>query len=203
MADEPEEEIDGKRVPKKKYYPFGTPSHTHHAYSVFAHLKAESKSFAIQLATATDIEPEVVVEKRRRIVKKPKKVKGGEQPEDEKEEEVAADEIPDLEGEAPCVLLPCQLVLKQIVEVQAKNKMEKYELEDHYEQLMEELTSAEQDIASSEVRLKSLTEVGNQLESTLEKLSVKVESIEKTKDSLNNERSDANNKVRARLIDMQ
>jgi hypothetical protein len=37
-----------KKVPKKKHYPFGTPSHLHHPYSEFSHLKDTDKSFGNQ-----------------------------------------------------------------------------------------------------------------------------------------------------------
>ena len=34
-----------KRIPKKKHYPFGTPSHAHPAFSEFVHLKVTDKEF--------------------------------------------------------------------------------------------------------------------------------------------------------------
>lgn len=37
-----------KRIPKKKHYPFGTPSHAHPAFSEFVHLKNTDKEFGIQ-----------------------------------------------------------------------------------------------------------------------------------------------------------
>lgn len=43
-----------KKSPKKVEYAFGTPSHYHHAYSEFSHIKDNSKNFAIDLAIGND-----------------------------------------------------------------------------------------------------------------------------------------------------
>lgn len=51
MSSETEGEDDNgqnsslKRIPKKKHYPFGTPSHAHPAFSEFVHLKNTDKEF--------------------------------------------------------------------------------------------------------------------------------------------------------------
>lgn len=58
-SDAEDDEESTKRSPKKKYFPFGTPSHMHHAFSHFAHLSNDDQPFANYLAQATDIEPEV------------------------------------------------------------------------------------------------------------------------------------------------
>eukprot|EP01031_Cornospumella_fuschlensis_P051617 gene51617-63108_t len=79
MDEEEEEQSSTKKVAKKKHYPFGTPSHLHHPYSQYAHISVTDRSFALDLATATDIKPEVVEEKPKKkrnlpIKKKPKDV---------------------------------------------------------------------------------------------------------------------------------
>ena len=49
----------GKRTPKKVWFPFGTSSHTKHAFSDFCHLSGDARIFAEDLATATGVTPEI------------------------------------------------------------------------------------------------------------------------------------------------
>ena len=67
-----------KKRPEKKFYPFGTPAHLHHAFSDFAHLKSNDVDFAMDLATATGIEASIIsdnVVKPKQYVKRPPKKK--------------------------------------------------------------------------------------------------------------------------------
>jgi len=73
MSDEEPDSPSSKRVPRKKHYPFGTPSHSHHPYSAFKHLNVDNVSFAVDLATATGIEPEIVVTEVKKKFRKPPK----------------------------------------------------------------------------------------------------------------------------------
>lgn len=185
-----------KKVPKKKYYPFGTPSHLHHPYSDFAHLKDRFvKDFAVTLATATDIQAEVIIEKPKKIKRPPKQSTlngstSGAAVEDH------TDEIPDTEGIEPCTKLPCQQLLRALLDLQYKNEMERYEIEDEYERLLHELTTSMEEIGSAEQKLVQLNEIGNQLEQKHAQLKETVTELEKTKEAQINERSDINNKVK-------
>lgn len=181
-----------KRIPKKKHYPFGTPSHKHHPYSSFAHLKVDNVNFAVDLATATNIEPEIVEEVvvKKKVSRKPppKSVvsNGNEDP---------SQEIPDVEGSEPCTRIGCMQVVKAMQDIQYKNYVEQLEIEDESERLLEELHSMEVEVLAAENRLVKMNEIGNQLESQYHVLMMKVDKLEKKKETLNGDRSDTNNKV--------
>lgn len=184
----------GKKVGKKKHYPFGTPSHMRHPYSFFAHIKSDNKAFAIDLATATNIEAEVIEVKPKRF-RRPKTT--GKDGDDETGDTVDPMDIipPTTEGLEPCTKIPCQQVIRGILDVQLKNQIEREEIEDEYQRLLQELETAEADIVSAEGRLVSLSDVGNQLEQRHKQLMLNVQTLEATRDHLQNERSDINNKV--------
>eukprot|EP01035_Chromulina_nebulosa_P030732 gene30732-40867_t len=178
-----------KRIPKKKHYPFGTPSHAHPAFSEFVHLKNTDKEFVKQLsASTTKIEPEIIEVQPKRYRKPPPPPKAALADEED-------DEIPDTEGSAPCTRPGCVAVVRAIIELQAKNYNEKLEIEDEYHRLLDELVQAENQVASAESKLEKLNEIGNQLEVKLGQLMQNVETLEKKKENLQNERSDINNKI--------
>lgn len=214
MADEAESSSPGKKVAKKKHYPFGTPSHLNHAFSEFAHLPVETRSFAQVLATATDVKAEVVDDepkKPRRSLPTPKKKKGkkkkkktaedgeesveGEEDEEDEDDDEDSDSITNGSGLQPCTKIGCQMVIRAIADIQLKNQVEKMDIEDEFDHLSGELQMSEQDIVSSEAKLDKLTDIGNQLEIKLTQIMTRVESLEKTKESLHTERTDINTKV--------
>jgi len=149
--------------------------------------------FFIQLvkllsASTTKIEPEIIEVQPKRYRKPPPPPKAAVADEED-------DEIPDTEGSAPCTRPGCVAVVRAIIELQAKNYLEKLEIEDEYHRLLEELVHAENQVASAENKLEKLNEIGNQLEVKLGQLMQNVETLEKKKETLQNERSDINNKV--------
>ncbi len=202
MGDETDSQ---KKAAKKKHYPFGTPSHLHPPFSEFAHLPAATRSFAIALATATDVKPEVIEEappspsqQRRRLPspqKKKKKSKGEDDEEDEEDDEEEDDILSSASGLQPCTKIPCQMVIRSIADLQYKNQIERLDIEDEFDRLTVELRQTEQEIAQSESRLDKLTDIGNQLEIKLNQIMSKVESLEKNKENLQTERTDINTKV--------
>ncbi len=207
MGDETDSQ---KKVAKKKHYPFGTPSHLHPPFSEFAHLPAATRNFAIALATATDVKPEVIEEppspsqQRRRLPspqkKKKKKSKNKDGAEDDEEDEEDDEEEEDdilssASGLQPCTKIPCQMVIRSIADLQYKNQIERLDIEDEFDRLTVELRQTEQEIAQSESRLDKLTDIGNQLEIKLNQIMSKVESLEKNKENLQTERTDINTKV--------
>ena len=196
-----EEEVSpsSKRVAKKKYFPFGTPSHLNHAFSQFSHLNTETKGFAIGLATATDVEAEVIeVKPQRRVVKRPPKPSMSSALGSKSADELdpVNDGIPDAEGMEPCKQLPCQQVVKAIIDLQYQNEVERDEIEEEYQRLLLELEVAQKRIVTEEEKLVQLNEIGNQLEQRHNKLIGNVETLEATREALHTERSDINNKVR-------
>lgn len=212
MSADEYEDSDGesfsKKKGKKKQYPFGTPSHLHHPYSQFAHLtNPTTKFFAEDLAKATGVELQTLEEEakpvRKRIVAKPKEVKPKDCNGEDDDTVSVLDEIPDNEGEEPCTKIPCQVVLRQLVELQLKNQIEKLEIEDKYEGLLEDLKIAEQEIVAAESKLDKANEIGNLLEVKASNLQVKVETLEKSRDSLTTERSEITQKVMIMEIERQ
>lgn len=68
-------------------------------------------------------------------------------------------------------------------------------IEDEYEHLQTVLTDVENEQKNVELKLVLASEVTNQLEIQFEQLLKKVESLEKSKEHMQLERSDTNNKV--------
>jgi hypothetical protein len=215
MADDDDDDDEtgkspNKRVAKKKHYPFGTPAHTHHPFSEFSHLPVATRGFALDLATATDIKPEVIEEEplkqtRRRPITSPKKGGAkssghsnhghGAHGEDESvgsEGSMSKTEASDLQ---PCTKIPCQMVIRAIGDMEYKNELEKYDLEDEMERLATDLKYFEQEVHTSEQKLDKMNDFGNQLEIKLNQIMNRVEHLEKTKESLQQERTDINSKV--------
>lgn len=200
-GDEEEEEGSpgGRKVAKKKYYPFGTPSHLHHAYSEFAHVTVANRDFAIQLATASDIKPEVVEEKpkkRRPAVVRKKAADdnanngngqaagGGEDSKDTEE---------DLQ---PCTKMACILVVRALADMDYRNEVERLDLEDEFEAHVKDLHATEVEVQASDDKLEKLNDMGNQLEMLTTQLLAKVTTLEETREALNAERTEINTKVR-------
>jgi hypothetical protein len=228
MTDEEESSVSPRRVGKKKHYPFGTPSHLHHPYSEFAHLASSTKNFALALATASDILPEIIedesVKQRRRVlpVKKKKGKKknkksdgdsvggnkvvdkdndGDNDEEDDDEIDEDDDDILELSsGMQPCTKIPCQQVLRAIADIQYRNEVERLDIDDEIERVSGDLQATQGEVAQSEVRLDKLTDIGNQLEISLNQVLLNVETLEKTKENLQNERTDINTKVRMNMV---
>lgn len=204
---ESDDDVSMKSSAKKKYYPFGTPSHLHHAFSEFAHLTNDDQPFANYLATATDIEPEVrdgleeekklqrQANKSRQARTKPPPKKAAADEEDDEEDDDDGGDIPDMEGEAPCTRPPCLKVLSIIADLQFNNETERYMIEDEYEHLQSVLTSVEQQVKEADGKLQDVSEVTNQLELQYEQLLKTVESLEKSKEHMQLDRSDTNNKI--------
>lgn len=188
-----------RKVAKKKHYPFGTPSHLRHPFSEFSHLQNNTRDFALDLATATDVHAEVIVEepKKRRPLPSPQKLKAKKAAESDDLDQESLGSQTEASDMQPCTKLPCQLVIRAIGDLEYKNEVERLDLEDEYEKWVNELKFAEQDVKQSEVKVDKLNDIGNQLEIKLTQIMTKVEQLEKSKENLNNERSDINSKVLA------
>ena len=192
--DESYDDENSPKKGKKKYYPFGTPTHNCVPYSKFAHLNnAQTQEFAATLSSTTinnDI-PEQQPERHRRVQKKiPAKGANSASAADN-----PAAEIPDAEGLEPCTKIACQQVLRSLADIQVKNEVERDEIEDEYERLLQDLALAEQEIAAAEAKMQGLNEVGSQLEMRFNQLTEKVDTLQNTKDSQDIERNDINGKV--------
>jgi hypothetical protein len=198
-----------RKVGKKKHYPFGTPSPAVRPFSEFAHLAVDTRSFAIDLAGTTDIQAEVVEDEPKRKSRnaashKPhskhhKHGEGGDHHEDDDEPGSQSKGDHSSEALQPCTKIPCQLVVRAIADVEYKNEVERYDLEDEYERFMEELKVFEQEVTQSEQRLEKTNEIGNQLEVKLNQIATKVVYLEKSKEHLSVERAEINSKVRPLL----
>lgn len=195
LEDSNDDESTVKKKGKKKYYPFGTPTHNSNAYSKFAHINnPQTQEFANLLAspTRTFEVHEAVPEKRakRRPTTSPKKASTKDAP--------AGDDpatIPDTEGLQPCTKIPCQQVLRAIADIQYKNEVERDEIEDEYERLLQELATTEAEIAAAEAKFVLLNDIGGQLEMRANQLNEKANALQSTKEAQDSERNDINGKV--------
>jgi hypothetical protein len=195
------------KVGKKFYQPFGTPSHTKHAYSEFSHISFDSKGFASQLASTKDFElpkndneeDEEESEFRRRrnassqaarkkpTIKKKSKENGDESVPDE-------DEFKE-EDLQPCTKPGCQQVIRAIADIEYTNEIERLELEEKCERLLSELQASQQDILSAEAKLNKLNDIGDHLEMQVTSIMAKVEELDKKNVGLVEERGEINSKV--------
>lgn len=183
---------------KKKYYPFGTPTHNSLPYSKFAHINnPQTQHFAAQLSSSESAlqvrEPEP--QKPKRVAKKTTGKSANNSTSAENPAPSAA--IPDAEGLEPCTKIACQVVIRAISDLQTRNEIERDEIEDEYERLLQDLAAAEQEIAAAESKLVGLNEIGSQLELRSNQLQEKVDSLQNTKDAQDTERNDINGKVRS------
>lgn len=179
---------------KKKYYPFGTPTHTSVPYSKFAHLNdPQTQDFAAHLASsekAFEVVEPVVVRPKRTTKKTPSKSTTT-----PAEAENAAAAIPDTEGVEPCTKIACQMVLRAMADIQFRNEVERDEIEDEYERLLQELAATEQEIATADAKFVALNDIGSQLEMRANQLHEKVDALQTLKDAQDSERNDINSKV--------
>jgi outer membrane murein-binding lipoprotein Lpp len=198
-----------KKVGKKKHYPFGTASHANPPFSEYAHLPVDTRSFALGLSTSGSIKPEVIEDeepKKKRHgainLSKTKHKKSGDTDHDEDDDD---ESLGKTEGSSlgPCTKIPCQMVIRAITDIQFKNEVEKLDLEDEYEKLVTDLHSYEHDLQQSEQRLDKMSDFSNQLEVKLNQIMSKVEQYEKTKEHLQQERTEINSKLMLIEIERQ
>ena len=200
----------GRHSPgKKKYLPFGTLNPTHHPYSEYAHIKEPSIQVYVQtLATAAIVPPveqqPVVEVKPKRIPKRLQNTPGraaSKDPSTGASSSSAATEadklggVPNLEGVGPCKKAACQSILKQLVDQQYENEIEREDIEVEYERLVIELSNTEQGISIAEKKVNGLNEMQRLLELRHDQMLVKVEDLEKLRETQKTENTDLNNKV--------
>lgn len=195
----------GRNSPgKKKYLPFGTLNPTHHPYSEYAHIKEPSIQVYVQtLATAAIVPPveqqqPVVEVKPKRIPKRLQKPSGRASKDSSGSAANEPDKlggIPNLEGVGPCKKAACQSVLKQLVDQQYENEIEREDIEVEFERLLIELNNTEQGISIAEKKVNGLNEMQRLLEQRHDQMLVKVEDLEKLRETQKTENTDLNNKV--------
>lgn len=197
-----------RKSPKKVYQPFGTASHSSHAFSEFSHLDPGSRSFATEIASTKEhiiinqpVEEEETQPKKRRPPSRNKAKKSQHKISKENGEDSAEEEKNDDEEELEqCTKAPCLQVVRAIAELEMKNESERLDLEDEAEQLTQDLQHSCQEVLQSEARLSKLNELGDQLEMALSKILTQVEELEKKNQGLVDERTEINSKVKLHLI---
>lgn len=200
LEDSNDDEMSAKKG-KKKYYPFGTPTHNSVPYSKFAHLNnAQTQDFANLLSSPTKTfevhEPAPERRAPRRTTTAPKKISNSKSATGATSlDDTAAASIPDAEGLEPCTKIPCQQVLRAIADIQYKNEVERDEIEDEYERLLQDLAANEQEIAAAEAKFVLLNDIGGQLEMRANQLNEKASALQSTKEAQDSERNDINGKV--------
>lgn len=190
----------GSKVAKKVWYPFGSPSHKRHAFSDFSHLTGQTQQFAIDLATATGIEPDI---RESTEIKKEPEYKPPPPSAASKKKKIKVQINPDLlqdplfqnDGGEACSKKACQEVIKNILESQSRNKIEREEIIEEFDRLNADLQQNEQVNEALESRLNELQRDGSQLEYTLAHLNSVLNKLEKIKSELLGEKDSFNGRV--------
>jgi len=197
LEDSNDEDTGVKKKGKKKYYPFGTPTHGSNSYSKFAHIhNPQTQEFASLLASPTrsfEVHEPVPEKRAKRRPAPTSKKTGGKGDASKEADDPAA--IPDTEGLEPCTKIPCQQILRAIADIKYKNEVERDEIEDDYERLLLELAATEQEIAAAEAKFVTLNDISGQLETRANQLNEKANALQSTKETQDSERNDINGKV--------
>jgi hypothetical protein len=172
----------------KKSYPFGTPNHGKSAFSELAHLDAVNRSFATKLGHSAP-EPVYI----RPPVEKPKTIKPL--------PDAVLNIIPETKkGQAPCGRSDCKEVVNQIIDVVAKNQIERNDIIEECEKLIALHQQYEEDSYIIENDNKRLLTESNVLEMKLSKIQAKLGVKEQIKSSLESDKDELNSKVIMRYI---
>jgi hypothetical protein len=201
------EEIDDSAVlaatspsSKKKYYPFGTPDHGKVAFSNVAHLSPQNIQFVVNLANKfqdNEKKSESLASQDKTSSRSSKKLlpSAGLIPEAELS---AIEGMPETEkGVAPCSRSDCKEVILSIIEIQNKNQLERDEIVQECEKMIQLHQQLEEEAALTEADNKRMITEGNILEIRMKSLESRLMKSQSAKDILDHERDELNSKVRA------
>lgn len=179
-----------KKVPKKKHYPFGTPSHKHQPYSLFNHLRKEDVLLFHELSMSAEIQAEIRTgEEEKERLKKVHSVKKVD------DDFLKYAQPTKEEGSDQCKRIDCRNVLRKIMESMSTLQQERDAIHDDLEHLDNEAQMADQENSQLEDRLRMTTRENDQLEATLEHLSTQIAKLESKKLDLQQEREEFGNKM--------
>jgi hypothetical protein len=163
-----------KKYGKKVWYPFGSPAYTHHPYSEFCHLTADTRKFALSLATSSDIHAEIIDEEALELERKKnaeikKKLM-------EKFSSLSSLYSKSLnqshgnDGSTVCKEKKCQEMIKAVVSARTTFKIENASIQADYEELSKEVMKNEETLAVLQAKKMEVLSKGDELESILQQL---------------------------------
>lgn len=182
-----------KRIPQKKHFPFGTPTNKFHPFSEFQHLKPEDVLLYKALsANEGEFKAEIFTGDEITSKTSPKKKKVA----PIKIDTDILKDIPNVPaGVEPCKRIDCKNVIKNILESQSRNSIERDELMLDIENHLAEYQSSERENAAMENKLDHANRLTSQLEATLQHLNAQIDRLEGKKIELQQEKEELGNKV--------
>lgn len=183
---------------KKKSYPFGTPDHGKIPFSNIAHLTPNNLQFAIQLASSNGphedqkLNSNQISEKKTINHKKLPVISVSNDTELLNSIEGLSESD---KGLVPCTRQDCKEVIISIIEIQAKNQIERDEIVQECEKMIQLHQQLEEECAVIEADNKRMILEGNILELRMKTLSSKLAKCDATKAALDHERDELNSKV--------
>ena len=198
MEGEDQESVDnsqsspnGKRIPQKKHYPFGTPSHKV-PFSQYNHLKSTDILLFHELSQSENIKAEIRSGNEER--EKEMKIKRGPVKVDDDFLKYAQPTKPE-DGTELCKRIDCRNLLRKILDSMSTLQVERDNIHIEIELLGNEFAVSEQENMQCEEKLKMITRENDQLEATLEHLNGQLNKLENKKIELQQERDEFGNKV--------
>jgi hypothetical protein len=179
---------------KKKYYPFGTPDHGKVAFSNVAHLSPQNIQFVVNL-TSNNNKNDSLTSLDRSFSRQSKKLTSSASliPEAELS---AIEGMPETEkGLAPCNRVDCKEVILSIIDNQNKNQIERDEIVQECEKMIQLHQQLEEEAALTEADNKRMITEGNILEIRMKSLHSRLMKSENAKSTLDHERDELNSKV--------
>lgn len=181
-----------KKIPQKKHYPFGTPSHKTTPFSQYNHLNVSDYLLFHELSSSgPPIEAEI-----RTGAEEKKKTRGK-----TSEKKINDDFLKYAEtekksdGVEPCKRIDCRMVQRKIIESLNTLQMERDDIGVEIDQLAEEAVAAERENAVFEEKFKIISRENDQLEATLQHLNAKLKKLEGKKFELQQEREEFGNRM--------
>jgi hypothetical protein len=185
----------------KKYYPFGTPNHGKVAFSDVAHLSPQNIQFVVHLTNEDNKDKQqssqdklfssrslTSMKKMPSLVSEVADLSGIEgMPESEK-------------GIAPCTRADCKEVILSIIDIQNKNQLERDDIVQECEKMIQLHQQLEEETALIESDNKRMITEGSILELRMKTLHNRLVKSQTTKDNLDHDRDELNSKVRVPLL---
>jgi len=201
-----QEEFDDRPSSPKKTYAFGTPDHGKVAFSHLAHLTPQNREFAIQLAASTnktDAKAAAtgrVNERQSRVTSKHKSLAAPVPDPDA----LALEGMPETEkGVAPCIRTDCKEVVASIMEVQARNQIERDEIVQKCESMILLHQQLEEECVMMDSENKRMVQEGNILEMRVKNLDKKLKASETKKSALDQEKDELSSKLMMMELEKQ
>jgi hypothetical protein len=179
-----------KKPAVKKYNAFGTPVNKSNPFSSMAHLKVDDITLFNSLSSNDDYAAmkKKEEEERKKQLEQKNKIS-------EMKDEFSKYMQTPADGEEECKRIDCKNVIRKIMDFMSKIIVEREEISDELEQVLQETNDVNGEVAIAEDKLKSITMENEHLNNTLETLLEELETYEKKDHELQQERDEFSNKM--------